>query len=120
MMDDPYGRSGTTSQLPNANEEYCRGCGRVISKLAPACPFCGAPTDARPANVSDKSRGAALLLCFFVGIFGIHRFYVGKVGTGLLQLFTLGGLGVWAFIDFILIAVGAFTDKKGRKVLLWD
>jgi hypothetical protein len=44
---------------------------------------------------------------------------VGKVGTGLIQLFTLGGFGIWAFIDLIMIVVGAFTDKDGNKISLW-
>lgn len=72
-----------------------------------------------PDNVSPKSRLVALLLCFFLGCFGVHRFYVGKVGTGLLQLFTLGGLGIWALIDLIVIAVGSFSDKEGKKVFRW-
>ena len=105
---------------PNANQEFCRGCGRIISKFACACPCCGAPRCDSPTTVSSKSRLAALLLCYFVGMLGVHRFYVGKVGTGLFQLFTLGGLGIWAFVDFILIAVGVFTDSDGRKVVLWD
>jgi TM2 domain-containing membrane protein YozV len=71
------------------------------------------------ADVSEKSRLAALLLCFFLGVFGVHRFYVGKVGTGLLQLVTLGGLGIWALIDLILIAVGSFRDKQGSRVFHW-
>jgi TM2 domain-containing membrane protein YozV len=47
------------------------------------------------ANVSDKNRTVALVLCFLVGIFGVHRFYVGKIGNGIAQIFTLGGLGIW-------------------------
>jgi len=65
---------------------------------------------------SDKSFVGALLLCFFLGALGVHRFYVGKVGTGLLQLFTLGAFGIWVLIDFIMIAVGSFTDKQGRPI----
>lgn len=68
------------------------------------------------ANMSDKGFVPALLLCFFLGGLGVHRFYVGKIGTGILMLLTLGGLGIWAIIDFVLIAVGSFTDKEGRAL----
>ena len=65
---------------------------------------------------SSKSWVATLLLCFFLGGLGVHRFYVGKTGTGVLQLLTCGGLGLWVFIDFIMILVGAFTDADGQKI----
>lgn len=71
------------------------------------------------ARHSDKSRLVALLLCWFLGVFGAHRFYVGKIGTGVLQLLTLGGLGIWAFIDLIIIAVGSFRDDAGELVFHW-
>nr|WP_082866820.1 TM2 domain-containing protein [Paenibacillus elgii] len=67
-------------------------------------------------NKSPKSFVAALLLAFFFGSLGVHRFYVGKVGTGILMLITLGGFGVWTLIDFIMIAVGSFTDSEGRPI----
>lgn len=67
-------------------------------------------------SVSDKSWLAALLLCLFLGGFGIHRFFVGKIGTGILQLVTFGGLGIWWLIDFIMIITKSFTDSNGRKV----
>ncbi len=70
-------------------------------------------------SISQKSRLVALLLCFFIGVFGLHRFYVGKVGTGILMILTLGGLGLWVLIDLILIAIGAFKDKEGRRVFKW-
>ena len=59
----------------------------------------------------------ALLLCFFLGLLGAHRFYVGKNGTGALMLLTVGGLGIWTIIDFIMIAVGSFKDKEGRHLM---
>jgi TM2 domain-containing membrane protein YozV len=65
---------------------------------------------------SDKNFVVAILLCLFVGVFGVHRFYVGKVGTGIIQLITIGGLGIWAFIDLIMIIVGAFKDKQGLPI----
>lgn len=65
---------------------------------------------------TQKSWVVALLLCFFFGVIGVHRFYVGKVGTGILQLVTFGGLGIWSLIDFIMILVGAFKDKQGQPL----
>ena len=70
-------------------------------------------------NVSEKSRLVALLLCFFLGWRGVHRFCVGKVGTGIAQVLTLGGMGIWMFIDFIMIIVGSFSDKTGLPVKNW-
>jgi TM2 domain-containing membrane protein YozV len=61
----------------------------------------------------QKSWLVALLLCFFVGVLGVHRFYVGKIGTGILMLVTVGGLGLWALIDLIMIVIGKFSDKQG-------
>lgn len=71
------------------------------------------------AEVSEKKRTAALLLCLFLGCLGIHRFYVGKIGTGILQIVTIGGFGIWALIDLIMIIVGKFSDKEGRLLEQW-
>ena len=66
--------------------------------------------------MSEKSGIVALLLCFFLGGLGIHRFYVGKVGSGILMIVTFGGFGIWAFIDLVMIIIGSFTDKQGNFV----
>ena len=71
------------------------------------------------AESSDKKRLVALLLCFFLGGLGVHRFYVGKVGSGIAQILTLGGLGLWVLIDFIMIICGSFKDKEGSPITEW-
>jgi TM2 domain-containing membrane protein YozV len=62
----------------------------------------------------------AILLCWLLGVFGVHRFYVGKVGTGIAMILTFGGLGVWVLIDLIMIAMGSFRDSDGRPVTNWS
>ena len=84
-------------------------------------------------NISDKSRLTTLFVLFCLGIFGAHRFYVGKFPnfsnpdkkhtfqdwSGIYMLLTLGGLGMWYFIDLILIATGKFRDGDGRLIKNW-
>ena len=65
---------------------------------------------------SDKNWLVTLLLCLFVGAIGVHRFYAGKIGTGILQLITLGGCGIWTIIDLIIIITGNFKDKDGNPI----
>ena len=72
--------------------------------------------DTASSDVSPKNGLVVLLLCIFLGTLGIHRFYVGKVGTGILMIVTLGGLGIWVLIDLIMIIVGSFKDKQGLPV----
>lgn len=67
-------------------------------------------------TVSEKGFVPTILLCFFLGTFGIHRFYVGKIGTGILMLLTLGGFGIWTLIDFVIIVCGNFQDKNGNFI----
>ena len=68
---------------------------------------------------SERSRMVALLLCLFVGWLGAHRFYVGKIGTGILMAITLGGFGIWVAIDLIFIVCGIFRDKKDQRLFRW-
>lgn len=70
-------------------------------------------------EVSEKSRSIAFILCTFLGVFGIHRMYVGKIGTGLLQLVTAGFFGLWTLLDWVLILAGTFKDRNGKEIKKW-
>ncbi|GAI38125.1 unnamed protein product [marine sediment metagenome] len=70
-------------------------------------------------EISPKSRLAVTLFAFFLGELGIHRFYLGKIGTGIAMLLTLGGLGIWALIDFIMAVAGAMKDTEGKPIKNW-
>ena len=99
---------------------YCSNCGAEINDKAVVCVKCGCAVNrpATPATVDGSSKDwlVTLLLCFFLGYLGIHRFYVGKTGTGIAQLLTCGGCGIWALIDFITIIMGNFTDAEGKFI----
>jgi len=69
---------------------------------------------------SPKSRLTTLLLSAMLGVFGAHRFYVGKTGTGLAMLFTLGGMGLWYVYDLVMISTGSFRDSNGLLVTNWE
>ncbi|MBU3892264.1 TM2 domain-containing protein [Serratia rhizosphaerae] len=79
---------------------FCRGCGKEIHETARSCPHCGAP---QPIP-GEKNRIAAALLAFFLGTFGVHKFYLGKIGQGFLYLIFCWTLipSVISFIEFIL------------------
>jgi hypothetical protein len=92
---------------------FCHNCGAEIKDNAAVCVRCGCVIN---KNGSSKDWLTTLLLCFFVGYLGVHRFYAGKIGTGILQLVTGGGCGIWVLIDFIMICTGSFTDGEGRSI----
>jgi len=83
-------------------------------------PDDGEYSDRPGPEPSPQLRGVALALAIVLGFAGAHRFYVGKIGTGIAQLCTLGGLGLWWLYDAILIGTGEFTDARGRLVLKWN
>jgi hypothetical protein len=74
----------------------------------------------RADDESEYTRLPVFVLCIFLGWIGLHRFYVGKIGTGILQLVTLGGLTLWTLYDLIVIVFGTFTDADGRKIVRWS
>lgn len=86
-----------------------------MSETSPAKPT-KTPTG---EPISPKSRAVAAILAGTLGIFGAHRFYVGKTGTGILMIVTFGGLAVWTVIDFVRIVIGSFRDKENEVLLNW-
>ena len=104
----------SVSQPREADEKFCESCGTIIKKQAELCPQCGVRQ-----KPDGKSWTAALLFCLLgiLGICGIQRFYTGHWIRGLIQLLTLGGLGLWQLIDLILIIAGAYRDAQGRLLV---
>jgi len=76
------------------------------------------PPDAE-REISDRSRGVALALGFFGGVFGLHRFYVGKTHTGIGMICTFGGFGIWWLYDMVLLAAGEFRDADDLPLRRW-
>ena len=72
-----------------------------------------------PGYVSSRNRLIAFLLCVFLGYLGVHRFYAGKIGTGLIYLFTGGFFGIGWLIDACFLLAGAFRDADGLPITEW-
>ncbi|MBQ8749964.1 MAG: TM2 domain-containing protein [Clostridia bacterium] len=103
---------------------FCKNCGQEINDNADICIHCGKAVKEVPATTPKEEvpltkKGWFLaIICFFLGAFGVHRFMVGKIGTGVLWLFTIGFLGFGVLIDLIMLLCGSFKDKEGNKIPL--
>jgi TM2 domain-containing membrane protein YozV len=122
---------------------FCPKCGKETAENQAFCGSCGAPlseaaqqgTAVPAAGISPKSRLATTLLAFFLGMFGAHRFYIGRTGTAILMLaltivgiplclvivgiFVLIALRIWSLIDFIIAVTGNMRDRDGLLIEKW-
>ncbi len=104
-------RCGNTME---GGDRYCHGCGWEADRALPC------PAEPTIPNLSEHSRLTAFLLCIVLGWVGAHRFYVGKIGTGILWLCTFGVFTVGIIYDAVLIGTGEFRDFDGRRVYRWQ
>lgn len=100
---------------------FCHNCNSQNDDGSNFCKICGInlliqTNTTEERVISSKNWLLTLVLCISLGAFGIHRFYVGKIGTGILMLLTFGGFGIWVLVDLILIVTSAFTDINGLKL----
>ena len=109
VMDLPMQRGAYTDEVTETIKKILNG--EPVEDFVHPEPEAPAPEAKAPAE--PKSWLVALLLCLFVGGLGVHRFYVGKIGSGILYLLTGGIFGIGWLIDLIKIAVGKFKDKNG-------
>ena len=104
---------------------YCPNCGKQIDDRAVLCVNCGIAINNPPVTRSLVGADGVqrydwlttLLLCFFLGSLGVHSFYTRKTGIGVAQLLTLGGCGVWALIDLIMIITESYRDGNGNPLV---
>lgn len=111
-------KSFDTIENRNDNEKFCFYCGNIIKIEDLLCPICGKnQVLSVTINGSSKSWLATFLLCQFFGFIGLHRFYVGKIASGILMFFFgWATLGIWWLIDWISILSGKFKDSKGKII----
>jgi hypothetical protein len=105
------------------DDRFCRNCGwdsTFSHGSPPPPPSPRPPRPPLPPNTSQRNRLTTLLLCVLLGPFGAHRFYLGKIGTGVLWLVTFGILGFGVVFDLVMIATGECRDIEGKPVLRWD
>jgi TM2 domain-containing membrane protein YozV len=72
----------------------------------------------QPVGTPKKSQAAAFILSYFLGVFGVDRFYLGSIGLGVIKLITCGGCGIWTLIDTILIGIGSAKDSEGNSLVV--
>ena len=106
---------------PTNGKSFCQNCGQPTGPAAEVCVKCGVKLIYQPSGEAIKSKLAAGLLGIFVGELGIHRFYLGYIGIGIIQivvtLITFGIGGLWGFIEGILILAGTINkDAQGRPL----
>ena len=117
----------TSQEKLGSDEMFCSSCGSVIKKRAEICVHCGVKVgdglaeSGQSVEYSEKSRTVAGILGIVLGGIGVHRFYLGNVGLGILQIvvtvFTLGIGGLWGFIEgVIIIAGGKWKDGDGKPL----
>lgn len=94
---------------------FCTKCGKEIHDDAVVCVGCGCAVNGSTA-VNNNRGLVTILLCWFLGVLGAHRFYTGHTTVGVIQLLTLGGCGIWVLIDFIMLLLGSFRDSEGNIV----
>lgn len=100
-------------QRPLAGTRFCSNCGQETPPGAIVCVNCGGQF-ARAAG--EKELPLAILLSMFLGTFGVDRFYLGYTGLGVLKLVTLGGCGIWAVIDLVLLVLRKIPDAEGHPL----
>lgn len=94
---------------------FCPHCGNPLQPQAVVCVRCGAAASgAYPTEAGPRDWLTTLLVCFFFGVFGVHRFYTGYRAIGVIQLLTAGGCGIWLAVDLLMILVGSYRDSDGR------
>ena len=100
---------------PKSGSEFCQNCGETTVPEAVVCVKCG--VQLTKGRGGGKDWLPVLLLCFFLGGLGVHRFYTGHTLFGVIQLLTLGGCGVWTLVDLILILTDKFKDADGNELV---
>tara|TARA_B110000240_G_scaffold191825_1_gene234995 strand:+ start:1310 stop:1609 length:300 start_codon:yes stop_codon:yes gene_type:complete len=96
---------------------FCKKCGKEVDDDAVVCVGCGCSVNQPIIPKNDKGL-ITLVLCLAFGYLGVHRFYSGHTGIGIVQLLTLGGCGIWILIDLIMIITGKFKDSEGNIITI--